>query len=80
MTGAGGASDPGPDPLFSCGDCRAPMKRLALSGHCGSVVDLDLCARGEAPAAADGTRRSWREAVGAVRVALLIWRAWRSRR
>ena len=32
------------DPLLACGNCRRPMQRLALPGHYGSTVELDLCA------------------------------------
>jgi hypothetical protein len=31
------------EPLLVCGNCRQPMQRLALAGHYGSNVDLDLC-------------------------------------
>lgn len=29
---------------LACGNCRQPMQRLALQGHYGRSVDLDLCA------------------------------------
>lgn len=29
---------------LSCGNCRQPMQRLALAGHYGQRVELDLCA------------------------------------
>src|SRR5689334_18897587 len=41
-----------PDPLapvpttdrpLDCGNCRAPMQRLALPGHYGSSVEIDVC-------------------------------------
>jgi ribosomal protein S26 len=28
---------------LACGNCRQPMQRLALTGHYGHTVDLDLC-------------------------------------
>ncbi|MEO5881719.1 MAG: hypothetical protein ABIQ06_04835, partial [Caldimonas sp.] len=28
---------------LACGNCRAPMQRLGLSGHYGSSVELDVC-------------------------------------
>lgn len=31
------------EPLLACGNCRQPMQRLALAGHYGQHVDLDLC-------------------------------------
>src|SRR5436190_22516172 len=31
------------DKPLSCGNCRAPMRRTALAGHYGAVVELDLC-------------------------------------
>ncbi|MEO7056889.1 MAG: hypothetical protein ABI143_08800 [Caldimonas sp.] len=31
------------DPLLGCGNCRQLMQRLALPGHYGSCVELDLC-------------------------------------
>jgi len=31
------------EPLLACGNCRQPMQRLALAGHYGQRVDLDLC-------------------------------------
>jgi predicted nucleic acid-binding Zn ribbon protein len=36
------ASGPAADPL-ACGNCRAPMQRVALAGHYGSTVELDVC-------------------------------------
>lgn len=32
------------EPALSCGNCRQPMRRLALPGHYGRGVDLDMCA------------------------------------
>ncbi len=32
------------EPLLACGNCREPMRRLALAGHYDRRVDLDLCA------------------------------------
>ena len=32
------------DPALTCGNCRQPMQRLALPGHCGRGVELDVCA------------------------------------
>jgi hypothetical protein len=32
------------EPALSCGNCRAPMRRLDLAGHYGRRVELDLCA------------------------------------
>lgn len=32
------------DPALACGNCRQPMRRLALSGHYGRGVELDVCA------------------------------------
>jgi hypothetical protein len=29
--------------LLDCGNCRAPMQRLALPGHYGSNVEIDVC-------------------------------------
>jgi hypothetical protein len=29
---------------LTCGNCREPMQRLALQGHYGAKVDVDLCA------------------------------------
>ncbi len=29
---------------LDCGNCRAPMQRLALPGHYGSSVEIDDCA------------------------------------
>lgn len=38
---------PGPshatEPLLNCGNCREPMQRLALPGHYGRPVEIDLC-------------------------------------
>ncbi len=31
------------DPLLACGNCRRTLQRLALPGHYGSSVELDLC-------------------------------------
>ena len=31
------------EPLLACGNCRQPMQRLALAGHYGQRLDLDLC-------------------------------------
>ena len=31
------------EPTLACGNCRQPMQRLALAGHYGHHVDLDLC-------------------------------------
>ena len=31
------------EPPLVCGNCRQPMQRLALAGHYGHPVDLDLC-------------------------------------
>ena len=31
------------EPPLACGNCRQPMQRLALAGHYGHRVDLDLC-------------------------------------
>ena len=31
------------EPPLTCGNCRQPMQRLALAGHYGHRVDLDLC-------------------------------------
>ncbi len=31
------------EPPLVCGNCRQPMQRLALAGHYGHGVDLDLC-------------------------------------
>ena len=30
-------------PGLACGNCRQPMQRLALAGHYGATVELDLC-------------------------------------
>lgn len=45
MSGSSGGSGPGTDdPLaLACGNCREPMQRIALAGHYGRGVDLDLC-------------------------------------
>jgi len=32
------------EPLLACGNCRVRMERLALPGHYGRRVELDLCA------------------------------------
>lgn len=32
------------EPLLRCGNCREPMQRLALAGHYGTTVEIDLCA------------------------------------
>lgn len=32
------------DPALSCGNCRQTMQRLALPGHYGRSVEIDLCA------------------------------------
>lgn len=32
------------DPALACGNCREPMQRLALPGHYGRGVELDVCA------------------------------------
>ncbi|MES2102162.1 MAG: hypothetical protein V4569_20230 [Pseudomonadota bacterium] len=32
------------DPALACGNCRQPMQRLALPGHYGRGVELDVCA------------------------------------
>ncbi|HEV7576039.1 MAG TPA: hypothetical protein VGO85_08345 [Caldimonas sp.] len=31
------------EPALACGNCRRPMQRLALAGHYGHGVDLDMC-------------------------------------
>jgi len=31
------------EPPLVCGNCRQPMQRLALAGHYGSSINLDLC-------------------------------------
>jgi len=31
------------EPALTCGNCRQPMQRLALEGHYGRTVDVDLC-------------------------------------
>jgi hypothetical protein len=43
MTPAGGGPDFAADRALSCGNCRAMMPRLALGGHYGSTVELDIC-------------------------------------
>jgi predicted nucleic acid-binding Zn ribbon protein len=43
MTPAGGVRGFTADPTLSCGNCRVTMQRLALGGHYGSTVELDLC-------------------------------------
>ena len=40
---AGKALGPAIDPALSCGNCRATMGRVALAGHYGAGVELDLC-------------------------------------
>jgi hypothetical protein len=40
----GAALGPAADPALSCGNCRATMRRVALAGHYGAGVELDLCA------------------------------------
>ncbi|MCE9657154.1 MAG: zf-TFIIB domain-containing protein [Burkholderiales bacterium] len=37
------ASGPTNERSLDCGNCRAPMQRLALAGHYGSSVELDVC-------------------------------------
>jgi hypothetical protein len=32
------------DPALACGNCREPMQRVALPGHYGRAVEIDLCA------------------------------------
>lgn len=32
------------EPTLTCGNCRQPMRRLALPGHYGRGVELDVCA------------------------------------
>jgi hypothetical protein len=32
------------EPALTCGNCRQPMQRLALPGHYGRSVEIDLCA------------------------------------
>ncbi|MBC8055984.1 MAG: hypothetical protein H7Y61_05350, partial [Rhizobiales bacterium] len=32
------------EPALLCGNCREPMQRLAVAGHYGQKVELDLCA------------------------------------
>jgi hypothetical protein len=44
MTLAGGASGVAIAALLSCGNCKATMRRVALAGHYGSTVEVDLCA------------------------------------
>ena len=43
MTPAGAPPARPADPALACGNCHAPMQRLALAGHYGSKVELDLC-------------------------------------
>jgi hypothetical protein len=43
MTPAGAAPTLGADPTLTCGNCRALMRRVALGGHYGTTVELDLC-------------------------------------
>ncbi|MBX3606728.1 MAG: hypothetical protein KF788_15725 [Piscinibacter sp.] len=31
------------EPALNCGNCRQPMRRLALPGHYGRQVEIDLC-------------------------------------
>lgn len=31
------------EPALACGNCRATMRRVALDGHYGTTVELDLC-------------------------------------
>jgi Zn-finger nucleic acid-binding protein/predicted nucleic acid-binding Zn ribbon protein len=31
------------EPALVCGNCRQPMRRLALAGHYGRVVEIDIC-------------------------------------
>jgi hypothetical protein len=40
---AGATPGPAADPALTCGNCHAPMRRVALAGHYGSRVELDLC-------------------------------------
>lgn len=42
---SGGAPGPAADPPLSCGNCRATMRGLALAGHYGASVELDICDR-----------------------------------
>ena len=37
------AAGPTKERPLDCGNCRAPMQRLALAGHYGSSVELDVC-------------------------------------
>jgi Zn-finger nucleic acid-binding protein len=32
------------DPALACGNCREPMQRVALPGHYGRAVEIDVCA------------------------------------
>ncbi len=38
------AAAAGPAPTPACGNCGAPLQVLALDGHYGSTVEIDLCA------------------------------------
>lgn len=40
---AGSPSIAPAEPSLDCGNCRRPMRRLALAGHYGRRVELDLC-------------------------------------
>ena len=40
---AGAAPGSTADPALACGNCHAQMRRIALAGHYGSSVELDLC-------------------------------------
>jgi hypothetical protein len=40
---SGAAPGPAADPALLCGNCRATMRRLALAGHYGAIVELDIC-------------------------------------
>jgi hypothetical protein len=31
------------EPALACGNCRQPMQRIALAGHYGHTVELDVC-------------------------------------
>lgn len=42
---AGGTSALAAEPALACGNCRQPMRRIALPGHYGARVEIDLCAR-----------------------------------
>jgi|BarGraIncu00222A_1022003.scaffolds.fasta_scaffold07602_3 predicted nucleic acid-binding Zn ribbon protein len=43
MTPAGAAPVPTVDAVLACGNCRATMRRVALGGHYGAIVELDIC-------------------------------------